>query len=717
MKIAFDIKVFSAQIGVSRGTYMRPSESERAKVILDALSQRDHELFVFVNEKCSEKEAAKFKARFLRFCRRSGWAPFKLAVLRENDAVDAVRRNHIDVFITCDAGIAEACSAFTDCLVCDEQIEPGTLIGHIDAAVASNRQPLIPSETAPRNLPSEDKLWLKHYRVGDLRWNEENLSPYDRLIRSNTDWRDEVALEFFGKTITYAEFFRRIDSIADAMFSLGIKKGVKVPLVVVNTPEAVCAIYALFKLKATVIPIFPLDTSDDMRIKLEKICDQNRAAGCGNTSLFIADIVFNRFKGIIPQGMNAIVLGSSDSMPKHMALAFRRIVMPKLDVKPIEYNETVVPFKSFLRRNAVRAYTGNTGFDDSYTAIQLYTGGTIKPKAVLLTEANIDSAAKQFCNDRFAFRRGDKIAAFMPLNHSFGLIIGTHVAASLGVDLDLIMKIDFKRLDKLFVKDKVNLFGGIPNMFPAIRNNERLKAADLSHVKQLLSGGSLLDDVEKRRTLEFFKEHNSKAEFHDGYGLTESAGGIVYNGIPNIGVDVKVVECGTDDELGYGEIGELCLSGKQIMHGYDEDSLNAAALHRHRDGKIWLHTGDNALIRENGIVEIVGRMDRMIKVNGEQVILDEIEELINGLPFVERSAVIKRSDPIRGFVPVAFIKPKPSCDLGETELKQVNALYEAKLTAFARPRETRRIDEFPLTTVGKVDFRALETAVESENAH
>jgi len=303
----------------------------------------------------------------------------------------------------------------------------------------------------------------------------------------------------------------------------------------------------------------------------------------------------------------------------------------------------------------------------------------------------------------------------MPLNHSFGLIIGTHVAATLGVNLDIIMKIDFKRLDKLFLKDKVNIFGGIPNMFPAIRNNEKMKNADLSHVKYVLSGGSKIDDTEKSNTNEFFKDHNSKAETRDGYGLTETAGGIIYNGVPNMNTVAKIVQPSTINEIDYEQLGELCLFGPQIMRGYDDNQFNDNALKKHEDGNVWLHTGDSAIIHKNGLIEVVGRLDRMIKVNGEQVILDKLEEEINTLPFVEKSVVVKRPDEKRGDVPVAFIKLKPNYIWNKDIENAIDLFYEKRLTAFSRPRKTDAIDEFPLTNVGKIDFKALEKVAIEQN--
>ena len=710
MKIGFDLQVF---MGDEKKTFFVDKRTcNQIKKLFAELDVMEHELFVFCLGKYDERNMLKEKREFLKMCSKKEIPPFRFAFVKKSDIIGAVKRNHIDIFITADSALPEQLQEFTDSVYHTSDMEFSGLIKKIDNIIQKNREPMIPIDSVPNGLPSEDKLWLQYYRKGDYKWNKESMSPYDRIKISNKDWLDETAMEFFNRKFTYGEFFKRVDYLADVMYEDGICKGMRVPLILVNTPESLITLYALYKLKATVVPIFPLSTKEDIKNKLEEIYTKNKEDGFDDVKLFISELVYKRFSEEIPNSAQAIVLPLTDSMPKALSIVFRYIVMPKMGIKSVKFTGRIISFSEYCQKNVSHNSEIDTSFDDSYTAVQLYTGGTIKPKGVMLSEGNIDCASKQFYNDRFAFRRGDKIAAFMPLNHSFGLIIGTHVAATLGVELDVIMKIDFKRLDKIFLKQKVNLFGGIPNMFPAIRNNKYLKNADLSHVKYILSGGSLIDENERLRTTEFFQSHNSMAEVHDGYGLTESAGGVIYDGVPNMGTDMKIVDAGTGHELGYDELGELCISGVQVMRGYDEASLDKDVLRLHSDGKVWLHTGDNAVIHRDGKVQIIGRMDRMIKVNGEQVFLDDIEELINSLPFVEKSVVVKCTDTKRGYVPVAFLKLNPEQKWDADKQDAINKLYFDKLTTYARPRKTSVIDELPVTTVGKVDFRALEKRAE-----
>ena len=728
MKIGFDIQAIVGKDPRSREYRLSEliQEKELKKniqkmviekevlTIFHTLQEQNHEIYVFgpVAVMPEEKVRAKIKKCVVRKLHKAGYGSVKTAVVRAEELPEVAQRNYIDIFVVSDAGMADKISKVTDTICFSNDTSFDVLSGELMKTIEQNREPFMDGSVQPQDLPSKDRLWLKYYRVGDFKWSKDNMSPYDRLYVSNKDWMDETIMEFYGNKISYHDFFGEVNALSKSMTRCGIRKGMRVPLLVANTPEAVMVLYALYQVKATIVPIFPMSTVEDMSYKLQMISEKNQADGFSNGYLFVSDLVIGRFAEIIPIDYEVVVLPTTNSMPRAMAFAFRKLVMPKMGIKPVVYDEHHIAFSQYKNQSIGTDGESieqiDTAFDNGYTAVQLYTGGTIKPKAVMLSEGNIDAASKQFFNDRFAFRRGDKIAAFMPLNHSFGLIIGTHVAASLGVDLDMITKIDFKRLDKLFLKDKVNLFGGIPNMFPAIRNNQYLQNADLSHVKYILSGGASIDETEKSDTTAFFKAHHSDAEVHDGYGATESAGGIIYDGIPNIDTCVKIVEPGTIRELGYEQIGELCMTGPQIMRGYMEEELTGNVLKQHEDGRTWLHTGDSAVVHTNGKVEVVGRLDRMIKVNGEQVYLDKLEEEINTLPFVEKSVVVKRVDAKRGYVPVAFIQLKPSYVWNAELENKVNAFYKGKLTAFARPRATEVLEEFPVTNVGKIDFKMLE---------
>lgn len=684
---------------------------ENFKKIIDSVEKDNHEIFVFAPTplEFDDKLKIKIKKRLIKKLETAGMDISKVALVSDDDLVNAYRRNHIDIAIETDQNKIDDIKN-TEAIYYDDTKVIDILLNDIFENIDKSRQPSVP-RIEPQGMPSQDKLYLSDYSIGDIRWADEEMSPYDRLVSSNFDWKDEIAMEYFGRKYTHDDFIKHIDMVANGLAAKGIKKGMKVPALFVNTPESLFTFYALMKLKVTFVPLSPLIKPSlslvDLKPKLDEVIKYNKENGFDNTYIFISDILCERLRSGFSEDINVVSLDVTDSMPWYMKLPFKALARFKMGIKPVKYSDKTSSFKKFVDPNAEELDI-DTSFDNSYAAVQLYTGGTIKPKAVKLSEGSIDAATRQFSNDRFDFKRGDKMAAFMPLNHSFGLIIGTHVAATLGVNLDLIMKIDFKKIHKYFLKDRVNIFGGIPTMFPAIRESKELQDADLSNVKYILSGGSKLDPSERQKNKEFFESHNSNAEVKDGYGQTEAAGGFMFDGIPNIGLDAMLVEPGTTNEVGYETVGELCVAGKQVMLGYEEDELNEGVLVTHPDGKVWLHTGDGFVIHKDGKFEYIDRLDRMIKINGEQVVLSDLEEVINKLPFVQKSVVVKRTDSVRGFATVAYIKLEEGYTWNEEIANAINELYVSKFPKYAIPKTTDVLDKFPVTAVGKVDFKVLE---------
>lgn len=683
--------------------------SEKLKKTLNYLKENNHEIYMFypIDGEMIDKIKLKIKKNLIRKLASEGYDFNQLVIINDLDMVDSIKRNHVDISVLNDNDKIEKVNQFANAISFEENENYDDLLDKIIENIDKNYQTVIPEDSKPQGLPSEDKLWLKNYRVGDYRWINESMSPYERLVEANKDFPDSIAIEYFGNKYTTKEFIKKIDEFYERNIAGSIWKGMVVPIVVANTPESLFTLYALFKAKATIAPIFPLSTKEDFKEKLNSIVKKNKENFIESNYIFMSDIVYGRLKDVVPENTTVVVLPVSESMPLYLKIAFDTIVKPKMKIEKVKYDSTFVHFRNFKKLSVEQQ--PDISFDNSYAAVQLFTGGSIQSKGVLLSEENLDNASKQFYNDRFDFKRGDKIAAFMPLNHSFGLIIGTHVAATLGVNLDVIMKIDFKRLDKLFIKDGVNLFGGIPNMFPAMRDNKYMENADLSHVKYVLSGGAAIDDSNREATNKFLEEHNSNARVQDGYGLTETAGGILYNGIPNMNTLVKIIDPETNKELGYNQVGELCFSGKQIMIGYTDEELTLKKLRHHEDGNVWLHTGDLAVIDNNGYIKPLGRMDRMIKVNGEQVLLDDIEKVIvNALPFVQQCCVVGQNDGIRGKIPVAFIKLNSGYVWNDEIEKQLNELYLKKFNHFTAPKHTYCIENFPLTKVGKISLKELE---------
>jgi fatty-acyl-CoA synthase len=204
------------------------------------------------------------------------------------------------------------------------------------------------------------------------------------------------------------------------------------------------------------------------------------------------------------------------------------------------------------------------------------------------------------------------------------------------------------------------------------------------------------------------------------YGLTENSPGITQTrpkdeldlrvttvGLPLPGIDVKIVDPGSGDELGDGEQGELCSAGHGVMLGYyNMPELTAQAI----DADGWLHSGDLAVRLSNGFYRITGRIKEMICRGGENIYPREIEEFLYSLPEIQDVAVVGIPD--RKYIEdvAAWIVLREGASLSEDELRK---RCRDAISHYKIPRHIRFVDNFPMTVTGKIQkFRIRDAMIE-----
>ena len=186
-------------------------------------------------------------------------------------------------------------------------------------------------------------------------------------------------------------------------------------------------------------------------------------------------------------------------------------------------------------------------------------------------------------------------------------------------------------------------------------------------------------------------------------------------GIPLCMNTVMIVEPGTENELMIGENGEVCLTGPSMMLGYYQmPEETARTIKTHKDGKKWIHTGDLGCINENGVLFIIDRLKRMIvRTDGHNVWPSQIEAVLAKHPAVRLSVVVgvKSNDSVNGRIPTAFIVTKEDVEHTDALLREIETFTKEYLPERDTASDYRFIDALPLTSIGKVDFRALEQQV------
>ena len=357
----------------------------------------------------------------------------------------------------------------------------------------------------------------------------------------------------------------------------------------------------------------------------------------------------------------------------------------------------------------------------------VYTGGTTGlPKgAVLSNDAiNIMVILQKYSNTRMD--RGDKFLGFMPPFIAYGLVCGITNPLSLGMQISIIPKFDPEKFDRLIIKHKPNHAIGVPSYWESLANSRRLRNADLSFIKNAITGGDRIDKAAEEKINDFFLSHHCKHRLSKGYGMTEFSSTATYSvtdecnlpdsvGIPLFLNNVKIVKPETTEELSYNEIGEVCMTSPTMMLGYYGNEMETKqTMKKHDDGIVWVHTHDIGFMNEDGVLFIVDRMKRMIvRHDGFKVFPSKIESVLNTHPAVVECAVVGVSDTehMQGQKPIAFVvlneEAKPSSVITELIEK-----CEKGLPDYSQPADYQFITQIPLTLIGKVDYRALEKMAE-----
>ena len=240
----------------------------------------------------------------------------------------------------------------------------------------------------------------------------------------------------------------------------------------------------------------------------------------------------------------------------------------------------------------------------------------------------------------------------------------------------------------------------------------------------VFSGGDSLSVELKKRFDAFLKEHGASITVREGYGTTECVTASCLTpihkqkegsiGIPFPDTYYKIVKPGTQEEVPYGEEGEICLTGPTMMLEYvNHPEETAQTKQTHADGLTWVHTGDLGMMDEEGFIYFRQRIKRMIVTNGYNVYPSQLENILDGHEYVHLSCVIGVKDPIKMQRVKAFVVLKPGYVPTEACKQELMDYCRKHIAKYAMPSDIEFREELPKTLVGKVAYRVLE---EEENA-
>ena len=538
------------------------------------------------------------------------------------------------------------------------------------------------------------------------------MTAYQYLKKSDADILSNIAIDYYGRKIRHRELLENIELVAQALDSLGIKGGDMVTICSVTIPEVIYLFYALNKMGAVANMVDP-------RVDTERF--SQILSSTDSKYLFCLDLIWAKIESAVHKvnPEKCVIISATHSLP----MGLRMISSHSKQVR----RDYCINWNSFLKQKASKPI-GDVAYIRDCPAAVVYTGGTTgSPKGAVITNDNFNAMAEAYRNcipprDK----RNQKILNIMPPFIAYGLVVGIHMPLSLGVVNILIPKFDAEEFPKLLKKYKPNHTLGVPSHYSVLLESRELNNVDLSFWVNPAAGGDSMNSILEKQLNAFLEEHNCKSRMTKGYGMTELSGtavssSVAFNKYESVGIpfsknNVGAFVPGTDIELSYGEIGEICITGPTVFFGYLDGEENQHVKKRHKDGKTWIHSQDYGYIDEDGYVFIKGRIKRMIvRPDGHNNYPMEMESVLNTYPGVLDSVVVgtfaKKYG--NGQIPIAFVVFRQ---------KQNAACIEEKMMDYCKEKLSKRdipcgiiiTKELPLTNIGKVDYKALEEVLESD---
>ncbi len=552
--------------------------------------------------------------------------------------------------------------------------------------------------------------WKKYYKKEDLKIHIPNISMYEQIKRSYKTYPNYIAYEYFGKKVKYNKFIKEIDKAAVCFYNMGIKKGDIVTICLPNIPEALIALYALNKQGAIANMIHPLSSEEEIKFSLNST---------NSKYIIVYEDFYKKIEAIKDETkLKKIILASAKD---HMKLIVRLVLTLKyLKRKKYPKNRMNISWNNFNRKyyyNADDIHFEKYGRDTA--AVIIHSGGTSgTPKNVVIQNRAFILASIQEKIALVNLKPGDCCLGIMPNFHGFGLSVLMHTPLSLGCYTILVPKFNAKKFDVLFKKTKPTCVLGVPTLYEALLNCHNVKKLDLSFLKYVVSGGDILPQPLEEKINKYLYDHNSDAHITQGYGLSEALAAVTLAhddvnksgsvGIPLPGNHIKIIDPASRETLPYGEVGEICVHTKAFMNGYlNEESETNTELQIHKDGHVWLHTGDLGYMDEDGFVFYKGRIKRMIITSGYNVYPAHIEEVLESHPAVLQCTVVGVPHPYKQEVPKAFIVLKEGFH-GFFIKSEIKSYAEKRLAKYMMPTEFVYRKKLPRTKLGKVDFKTLQ---------
>ncbi|MDY6916384.1 MAG: AMP-binding protein [Chloroflexota bacterium] len=561
-----------------------------------------------------------------------------------------------------------------------------------------------------------EKPWLKFYPEGvpaTVDIPERSLSEVFDEVTSK--YSGKTAIVFYGNGITCKRLKDEVDRFATALHELGVRKGDRIALYLLNSPQFVVAYFGALRLGATLTPISPVYTSIEVKHQLED--SEARSIVC-------QDLLYDNVEGTGLEMKNVILTSIGEYLPASRRLAGKSVLGQA-------YRKMAVPSPKILERPGfhqfqalLKQYPPNPPTVEikpkEDIAVLPYTGGTTGlPKGTLLTHYNLLACQMQTRAFWPILEDGKEvIPAFLPFYHIYGQIVAMINGLIQGSTLILFTTPDLEEILNAMERYRATVFFSVPTAYQFLKDFDKTTRVNWKKLKIITSGADTLHESTVKDW-----ERRTGAQILEGYGLTECSAVSHANpmgrpkvgsfGVPVTGVSAAVVNPETLEFAPVGDIGELLIAGENVMQGYwnrPEDTKDSLI---QLDGRTWLRTGDLVRMDEEGYFFFYDRKKDMIKYKGYSVFAREIEEVLTTHPQVKAAGVFGVPDPTVGqsIKAIVVLESEARGKISEEELLKY---CEENMAHYKVPKVLEFRGELPKTDVGKVSRRELREEHEEE---
>ena len=553
--------------------------------------------------------------------------------------------------------------------------------------------------------------WVKN--LGDIPAHLDYFqgSMYDMLKSVADKYPNNIAMDFMGRSTTYRQLLEHVERCAKALKTIGIRENDCVTIAMPNCPQAIAMFYAINMVGGIANMVHPLSSEKEIEFYLNE---------SNSVTVITLDQFYHKIEAIRNNTniVNVIIASIRDELSQPLKTGY--MLTEGRKIRKIPDDAPVIRWQKFLNLSKSCFWRYKVERKPEDPAVILYSGGTTgTTKGIVLTNLNFNALSQQVIATNPMFRPGDRMLAAMPIFHGFGLGVCIHTMLTQGGRCVLVPRFTAKSYSKLITKYKCNFIAGVPTLYEALLRLPNMEKADLSSLKGVFSGGDSLTIELKKKFDKFLYDHKAVIQIREGYGTTECVTASCLTpptmhregsiGLPFPDTYYKIVTPGTDEELPYGEEGEILLAGPTVMREYlHHPEETAQTLRRHADGLIWVYTGDLGVMDADGFVYFRGRRKRMIITSGYNVYPAQLENILEAHEAVQRCCNIGVPDSYKMQKVKAFVMLKPGFPATEETKQSILAHCRKNIAKYAMPYDIEFRENLPTTLVGKVAYRVLE---------